>query len=371
MADMITSPATPGLTPQIWDDTFFREYVRSNRFMKYMGRDPGSMIQVNNDLTTRKGDTMTFAAMRKLVGAGVTGNTMLEGNEEILDTRSMKLSVLPIRHAVAVTDWDEQRSAIDLRNAVRPVLKDWAMEKLRNDIITGLISVNGAPLVPTPVAPVAATAGQQNTWLAQNYDRALFGHLVSNNAGNVMATSLANITLANDTLTPSVVALAKRMAKTAKPAIRPITIDGDRETFVLFAGSMAFRDFKNSPAYQSILQYAAARGPTNPLFQDGDLMYDDVVIREIPEYPVLVGAGAGGINVAVCTLMGAQALGMAWAQRVKTQTNVRDYGFRSGVGIQEIRGIGKLCFGRAGASDTTNLVDQGMVTLFVSGVPDA
>ena len=60
-----------------------------------------------------------FPTVRRLVGAGVSGNTVLEGNEEILNARSLNLVVSAFRHAVAVSDWDEQKSVIDLREAAR------------------------------------------------------------------------------------------------------------------------------------------------------------------------------------------------------------------------------------------------------------
>lgn len=363
MPDMIITPATRGLTPQIWDDQFFAEYIRSNRFMKYMGTDAGAMIQVKKDLTRKRGDSVTFAARRKLVGAGVTGDTLLEGSEEILDTRSMKLTVNPIRHAVAVTDWDEQQSAMDLRMAAKDALKDWAMEKLRNDLIVSMNSVNGIPFI-------SATPTQRDAWLAQNYDRVLFGGARSNNTGTT-STSLLNVSVSTGKLTAATLSLAKRLAKTAKPAIRPITVKGDQEWYVLFVPSLAFRDLQNDPTIQSTYQYAADRGKDNILFTDDDIVIKGMIVREIPEFPIYTGLGAGGSDIAPCLLCGAQALGMAWAQTTKTTENVRDYGFRHGVGMQEIRGIGKLMFGRNTASDTTNLVDQGCLTMFVSGQADA
>ena len=367
MADtaiMNVTPASVSLTPQIWDSSFFKEYVRMNRFMKYMGTDENSIIQLNEDLTRKKGDAITWAAVRKLVGAGVTGNTVLEGNEEILDTDGMKLIVNPIRHAVAVTDWDEQQSAIDLRNAARFFLKTWAMEKLRNDIIAALHGVAAG------VAFQQATAAQQNAWLAANSDRVLFGNMRSNNAGNVVATSLQNITVGNGKLTTGGISLAKRMAKMTHPAIRPVKVNGDEEWFILFAHSLAFRDLKLDPVMITSLQQAMPRSKDNPLFSDSDLVWDGVIIREIPEFATLTGLGGGGIDVAANVLCGAQAIGVGWAQRTKSTTNVRDYGFQHGVGIQEIRGIGKLQFPRS-QTDQTDMVDQGTLTMFTSAAADA
>ena len=93
-------------------------------------------------------------------------------------------------------------------------------------------------------------------------------------------------------------------------------------------------------------------------------------MREIPEIGILSGVGAGSIDVGPVYLCGAQAVGVAWAQRTKTTTQVSDYGFRNGVGLQEMRGIEKLIFG-SGAGDTDDLKDHGIVTGFFAGVADS
>jgi hypothetical protein len=69
-------------------------------------------------------------------------------------------------------------------------------------------------------------------------------------------------------------------------------------------------------------------------------------------------------------LCGAQAIGIAWAQRTKTTTDTDDYEFLHGVGIQEIRGIEKLRFGTAAGADTTTPKDHGIVTAFVAAPAD-
>ena len=96
MADMNVTPARQGLTPLIWDSDFFSEYIRKNQFARYMGTTMGSMIQVREDLTRKAGDTVVFPTVRRLVGAGVSGNTVLEGNEEILNARSLNLVVIGV-----------------------------------------------------------------------------------------------------------------------------------------------------------------------------------------------------------------------------------------------------------------------------------
>src|SRR5262245_41834447 len=141
MADMTITPARPGLTPTIWQDNFWSEYVRQNQFSVYFGSTENAMIQLRTQLGREEGDSIVFPAVRSLKGAGVTGNTVLEGNEEILDARSLKVTVGALRHAVAVSQWDEQKSIVDLLMAAEPALRNWAMEKLRTDIISSLGAV--------------------------------------------------------------------------------------------------------------------------------------------------------------------------------------------------------------------------------------
>ena len=357
---MALTTARAGLTPQQWDDKFFMEYVRENRFKRYMGTDENAIIQVKEDLTVKKGDKITFAAVNKLTGAGVTGNTTLEGNEEELDTRSMAVTVAPLRHAVAVTNWDEQKSVIELRDAAKMSLKVWAMEKMKTAIITALGSING-------VAYADASEAQKDAWLVDNADRVLFGATKSNASSNDHSTSLANIDNTADKLTPAAISLMKRIAQAASPAIRPIRLNEDEEWFVLFAGPQAFRDLANDSTMTQANRDARARGvETNPLFTGGSLVWDGVIIREIPE---IAAVSNGTIDCNPCYLVGAQAIGVGYAQRTKTTTQVTDYGYRNGVGVQEMRGIEKLLFG-SGAGDTDDLKQHGVVTGWFAGVAD-
>jgi N4-gp56 family major capsid protein len=361
---MTTTSAIAGLTPQIWDDKFFTSYVRANQFRRYMGTDENSIIQVKEDLTKKKGDTITFALVNNLTGAGVSGSTALKGAEEALGSRSFTVSVALARHGVTIHGWDEQLSAIDLRNAARPQLKNWLLNKDRTDIINALGSVNG-------VTFASASEAQRDAWLDDNYDRVLFGALVSNTdaTGGTVAydysSSLAAIDNTDDKLTKAVVSLAKRRAKIASPAIRPIQVDEKGEWYIMFSPSASFRDLKADLA--TTHAEAMARGKDNPLFVDGDLVYDGVIIREIPE----IGTATNGtILCAPNYLCGAQALSFGWASRPSTRTDDDDYGEQHGVAIRQIRGLAKTRFGK-GTNDQDDMVDHGVFTVWTAGVADA
>lgn len=369
----LTSPSAGNKVTQ-WDDQFFAEYVRENLFARYMGTNENSLIQVKENLTKTKGDKISIPLITRLTGKGVRGNAKLQGNEEALGNYNHDIPVYPLRNGVAVTEWDEQKTVIDLRNAAKTMLKSWIMGVTRDDIITALMSFGGAnAFLASQIAAdsnytAVASEAVKDAFLAANSDRFLFGAAKSNNASNDHSAALANIDNSADKLTPDMVSLAKRMAKMASPHIRPIMTNEGEEWFVMFASSLAFRDLKTHATITAANREGWVRynggmnGGTNPLFRDGDIVWDGVIVREVPEIPVLTGLGNGGIDVSANFLCGAQALGLAWAQRTKSRTNTEDYGFENGVAISEIRGIEKLVF---------NGVQHGVVTVYASGVADS
>ena len=333
---------------ELWDTNFFTSYVRANRFKRYMGTTENSIIQIKDDLTKKAGDGITIPLITELTGAGQTGNGLLENNEEALGNFAHKLDVSTIRHAVAVTDNDQQFTGIPLRDAGKEMLKLWMMSKLRADIITALGSIGG-------IAYGTASAAQRNAWLVANSDRVMFG---DGSVGGYVthATDVAAVTAAMK-LTKEVVSKAKARAEQASPKIRPVTVGEDSETFVMFTDARAFRDLKADLA--TSLQNAQERGDGNPLWNDGDLMWDGVVIRKIQEIATLGAVGATAALVSPYYLVGAQALGVAWAQRTKSTTDTRDYGFIKGVGIHEMRGVEKLIY---------NGKDHGVFTGYVGAL---
>lgn len=359
-----------------WDDRAHAEYIRSNRFKRYMGTSENSIIQLKEDLTKKKGDAITIPLVGALDASGGPndGSSDLVGNEKALPNDGHRVSVSVVRDATVVNVEEEQASPINIRNAGRTALKDLQMRYLRNDIITALHSIGG-------VAYGSATEAQKDAWVDNNLDRVLFGAAKSNvstsapagGATNDHSASLANVDNTDDKLTHEVVSLLKRMAQTATnvngDGIRPFTFGEDEETFVMFVGSLPFRDLRNDLISNGYWKDAMERGKMNPLFSGPTSIYwDGVVVREIPEIGVLSGVGAGSIDVGPNFLCGAQALAAAWALRTKTTTRKEDdYGFRHGVGFMELRGVEKLLYGQGGSTPK----DWGIVTHYSAAVSDA
>lgn len=352
-----------------WQRDFYREYIRANRFAKYMGADASSPIQINEDLSKSIGEQITFELVNRLGGntntgtgavagvtSGITGYNTLEGNEEALGIRTFRVRVDRTRYAVEHDKLDEQFSAIDLVEAKRAVIMDWSKENVRDRIILALgsISTDGN----THVGYASATSGNKDTWNQNNSDRVLYGATTANfNATH--ATALATVDTTADTFSAANLQALKDVAKSAAPKIRPIKVNDEEEWFVAFTGTKNFRVMQASLASinQSLITYAGMK--ENPLYTSGDLTYDGIIIREIPEIPDIGAVGTSSALVQPVYLCGAQAIAYAIAQRSKMISNERDYGAKQGAGVQLIDAMSKMYFG-AGATDTTTPKQNGV-----------
>lgn len=358
-----TNPAT-GLVPQQWDTQFMVEHVQGNRFAGEMGKSENAIIQVKEDLTKDRGDSITFALINRLTGAGVSNGATLEGNEEEMGSRSHKLTIEERANAVVNTTWAKQKSSFDIRKAAKSTLKTWAMEDTRDRVIAALSSING-------VAYGTASEAQKDAWLADNADRVLFGAAKGNNAANDHSAALAAIDNTADKFTTGAASLMKRMARTANPKIRPVRSERDsRYYYVVYVPSLVFRDLKADSTIQQAQRDVSLRMQNEKLFKGGDLEWDGMIFKEIEDIPVLTGVGAGGIDVAPVYLCGAQALGYGVAQNWTSTDETRDYGRKRGCAIMEMANFEKLTFG-TGANDTDDLKDHGVVTGFFASVADA
>lgn len=369
---------------QVWMTKYFQEYVRQSRFMPYMSNadiNKGGVILTRFQHEDEAKRTINIPFIGRLKSAGVTGATVLDGLEEELTNYNCPITVDWRRNAVRIPKSTSFRTELNLWDAARDALKAWESEKLRDDIIRALahvvIDANGA------VAPYeTATANQQNAWVAANKDRLLFGAAVGNLSTSGMAASLGAVTAAMKA-SASMMGLAKRMAKLADPHIRPFRVeDGDgREYLVAFHGARTFRDLKADSTILAANTQARSRESggmdRNPIFQDGDLIYDGVIHREVPEIDAYCssctgnpgggsafdGAGASGADVRPIFLCGGGAIGVAWGQEPTPRTDMaKDYGFRPGVAIEELLGVKKISF---------NGIQNGVVTVFAGAAADS
>lgn len=352
MAD--TTPAT-GLVVQQWEDKFFQEYLHDGGFKSLMGTNENAVIQVKEDLTKKAGDSITIALVNRLNNAAVTGTSTLEGAEEDMSSRSMRIYVDKRRNAVRIAEMSEQKSAISLRQAARATLLDWAMEDTRDLIIEALGSLNGTKFVDR-------TAAIGDAWLVDNADRVVFG---AASAGFTdLSADLALLDTTADLFNATALDAMVLKAKTASPKIRPMRDPGNgKRYYVAFANPHAFKNLRDSLDTE-VLASTAVQMEAAKLFEGGDLFWNGVIVKEVDNIPIYENLGNGGTTeVTPVYLCGAQALAVAYAKRWRTVTEEFDYGDKYGVAVDGIYGVRKIIFG-TGAADTDDLKDFGVVTGF-------
>jgi hypothetical protein len=267
----------------------------------------------------------------------------------------------------------------------RSLLSDWGKSLQRDEIVGALYAL------PSESAPAsidtsagqringilfqASTAAQKNTWQTDNADRIIFGAAKGNLSAGAFNTSLTSLDTTADTASAVNMRLLKRVAKAAVPKLRPYKVEDGREYFVCFHGSRTFRDLKAS--LDTINKDARPReepGLKNPIFQDGDQIYDGVIHREVPEIDSLApayytNAGASGTtDVRPVWMCGQGAMAFGWGQMARpTQRDETDYQFLRGVGVEMAYGIGKM-FKKTIAG---NLKEWSIATGFYAAQPDA
>jgi hypothetical protein len=321
------------------------EYVRENLFSPYMGEDITSIIRIRNQMKTG-GEQMNIPLVARLKGTGFSTGT-LTGQEEEIDDYGCRLWVDFARNAVKTNKYQQQIDSADVFGSAKPLLSDWGKELQRDEIIEAMMAL------PSEAAPVGlagtngnrvngikfqdATAAERNTWTAGNADRILFGATKA----NYNATFLTGLD----------------MAKQAQPRIRPYKVEDGREYFVVFADGATFRDIKDS-LYEVNKDARGREGggfSKNPLARDGDLEWDGLIIREIPDidpYVTTNTAGGGWSTVLTNTgtvlchpvfLCGQSALSLGWGQMARpTFLKDDDYQFNTGAGVEMCYGVGKL-----------------------------
>lgn len=339
---------------------YFKPYIRRSGFDRFMGEGSDAVIRVFNENLTDGGKDIIVPLLGVVRNAGVSGSQVLKGNEVDLEQFADRVRTNWRRNAIKVPKSTSYRSNLDILKAAGPSLRDWAarivlkkgiIDNLNGIVIPGATDAEGfaSPDVVTTYA--LATAAQRNAYIVANSDRVLFGALVANASSGVMATALATLDNTDDKMSTAILDTARAIAaetadiEAVGPAINPYMTDDGEEWYVVFVNRRQMRDLRRDPTMFQANRDAMERGKDNPLFRNGDLIWNGMIIKEIADLPVIAGAGAGGIDVAQATLVGQSALAVAWGQRPRLITDrEEDYEFRPATAIEELIGIKKISF---------------------------
>ena len=356
-----------------------REYVRDGRFGPYIGNNENSVIQVNRDLKKA-----SFPLVAKIGGAGVKGSATLAGSEVALSNYEFNMQPTYFRQGVLIDNEENEKAEFDLFQEARPSLMNWGMELKRDQIIQALGAIQAGGTyynyggAEGAFGSTAASAANLDTWVTNNTDRIVYGSATANLTSGDHTTSLGTVDTTADKMDEAMVSLLKSVAETADPLIRPIMMNGDEPGYVLFLGEYAFRDLR--VALQTLHSNALPRAESNPLWTAGDLLWDNIVIKRVPEIDSIFidgstgpfggvwGANATGDNlvtsgattsrISMGFLCGAQALGFGIGRMASFKRRKEDdYEHLNGVGISMKHDIKKVFY---------NNKQHGIVTSFHS-----
>lgn len=366
-----------------------KTYVRKGRFGPFIGASENAIIQTNKNIRKK-----SIPLVGKLSGSGVRGSTQLVGNEEPLSNYDFIFEPTHLRNGVLLDNEEREKSEFDLFTEARPSLMNWMMETKRDQIIQALGALYaggtyynyGGVEASGAKGSSAASAANMDTWQAANTDRILYGAAKGNLTSGDHTTSLGTIDTTNDKLTPDVLELLKRMAQQADPLIRPVMVNDDEPWFVYFCGSYSFRDLRANSTMRQAMREALPRAKSNPLFSGGDLVWDGVIIKEIPDLDKFIDNSSGGglwdgvwganatgdslltggdssSRVGFGALCGAQSICFGRGKNARFSTrNEDDYGHLDGVAVTGKHDIKKIFY---------NNKQHGMITHFHSAAADS
>lgn len=379
---------------QKWAAETFMEFQRESGFLPVTGEGANNVIVARKELVGG-GQKINIPFFPDLTGDGTAGAGVLEGNEEAASASNEQVSVDFLRHATKFTKRDTSFVNFDVAKASKQLVKNWGKNKVRSRIIDQLLSVrasgtgdnlyygkvtssstgpvitaansSGAVVSIDGVSVTTASEANKDTWITNNADRVVAGSAPANVTTD-HSTTLANCDTTNDTPRAAIIDLARSKAKLSSPRIHPYMLDGDsNEWYILYVGTRAFRYFEQDTTIlaadrESRLRDAGAL-KNNPIFTGGELMYRGVMIKEIPEMPVISGVGAASADVAVGFLVGRSALAWGVGQDMAAIEDTSDYQFRRGLGIEMLDAYKKIHFG--GATGSTP-VQHGVVTIYMA-----
>ena len=345
---------------------FAREWNRNNRLSPYAGRGLNNVISQKVDA----GPTVRHSLVTRLKGSGVSGSDELRNKGEAIGNYTWDTNPTYYRHAVEFNKEDLEKTNLALMAESRPLLMEWLKSSTRDRQIQAMGAIyNGT----TYSNMEDATEAAKDAWLVSNAGRIQFGAYASggSSGGTDHSADLAQIDATADKFTYTQLRRMRLLAEDADPHIMPYQSNEQGEVYVVFAGSVAMRDFRAS--LDTINQNADVRGMKitsggNTLARDGDLFFEGTIIRKVPEITgnfsatgkPLATAGASSVAVEPVFMCGMQALshGMKGAPEINVDRDY-DYGFRPGVAIAVKEDVKKTFF---------NSIQHGMVTGYFSGV---
>ena len=332
------------LAQKLWARKLFHEVRGEGFFNNFVGKSDSSLIQLKTETQKDAGDRITVGLRMLATGAGIQGDSTLEGNEESLTTRSDNLLINQLRHAFrSAGKMTEQRVPFSVREELRASCTDWWRERLETSMANQL----------TGYADQSDTRYTgNNTAVEPSTSRIVVG------GGHDTEASLSLTTTHAIALSDLDRAVAK--AKVNSPRIRPLRIDG-KSMYVSFLHPYQIyrmrRDASTAGNFFDV-QKAILQGgkiSDNPIITGAEFIYNNVVVHEWSYLPVVKSTVTSSTSYRRGVFCGAQAaiMGVGMAGNPTEMTWVEDlfdYDNQLGVSAGMIFGVKKTIFTDNGAT---------------------
>lgn len=126
--------------PEFWADGILHDGNRESFWGQLSGKERSFMPVIDKTGQLRsKGDQISFNTIAQLMGTGVSGESVLKGNEESLSIGTFTVGVDMERHAVAVTKKSTKQANFEEVQTAKTLLKEWATRKMDNDVFTTIL----------------------------------------------------------------------------------------------------------------------------------------------------------------------------------------------------------------------------------------
>jgi N4-gp56 family major capsid protein len=280
-----------------------------------VGADPNNAIIVEMaDLEKDQGDVITYGQIRELSGAGVSGDSAMEDNEESPDTYDDSITIGQIRNAI------RSGGALNMQRPSDNGYRAWARDLLAR-------------------------------WKAATLDQAIFTALGTSSTKAIYggdATATNNIE-AGDYMTLYMISRMVAYARKATPRIVGPQYKGMKTNGVVVIGpDQAFDLQQRDAAWSDSRMNAALRGKTNPMFTGALGMHDMCPIHQHVRCPTSAVWGSGAnLNGGTGFFLGVGSGAIAYTKRWIWNEKTFDYGNKVGFCIGLQYGVSKSVFNSA------------------------
>jgi N4-gp56 family major capsid protein len=316
-------------TVKRWSDQLAREAIGEMYSARLMGVGPDNFIQIYKDLEKQAGDQIKHHLHARATGGGRYGSQQLEDFEEEMLFPQDTFTINQLRKAHRFDQMSQQRVVFDLREEAKASLKNWFAEAFDTIIACKLAGTIGVDALPVDV---------DVTFDGNSLRTPDSAHRIQNGGGG------------GSTFTLGLLDRCKAMAKTLRPRIRPVRVDGRNYHAALLTPETVYqiKSQTGETGWKLIQERAQVRGDENPVFTGALGIYNGVILWEWEYLPKDTTAGAETCyNLFLGAQAGAAAFGGRRVGPMSAQSGQlfswreqdKDYGDKMGVGGATIFGV--------------------------------